>query len=159
MGAGGGGVVVVVGGGAVVVVETGGTVVVGDSDVEVDDAGTDDCSMGRLALAPWDGEHPSDEHARHHEQRDQERYDQRAAAEASKEMTAIGQLGAGHLALPFLCSTEQSGKPTNRSPRSPASDSAARLTRGVPWLCVPFSRRVCHFVGITNSECQRRKRP
>jgi hypothetical protein len=26
-------------------------------------------------------------------------------------------------------------------------DSAARLARGAPWLCVPFSRRVCLFVG------------
>ena len=30
-----------------------------------------------------------------------------------------------------------------------APSSATRLTQGVPWLCGPASRRVCHFVGAS----------
>lgn len=31
--------------------------------------------------------------------------------------------------------------------------SAARLTQGVPWLCVPLSREVCLFDCFRNGEC------
>jgi len=43
-----------------------------------------------------------------------------------------------------LVMPEQSGGPGIRR-LVVRIDSATRLTRGVPWLCVPFSRRVCPF--------------
>lgn len=41
---------------------------------------------------------------------------------------------------PHFRATEMTDQSARRRP-----DSTSRLTRGVPWFCVPFSRRVCLF--------------
>src|SRR5665213_1980047 len=49
--------------------------------------------------------------------------------------------------------SERHGRPSECTRQCP--DSVARLTHGVPWFCVPPSRRVCHLTSDSTRNSSR----
>src|ERR1019366_8848701 len=52
-----------------------------------------------------------------------------------------------HLTLSLDLLRRAAGRTPRTRTYHAATDSAARLTQGAPWLCAPSSQRVCLFVG------------
>ena len=67
----------------------------------------------------------------------------------SKQHRASSRISHFPRSLRAVRKPQREGNQCAMRSRQPLVDSATRLTRRVPWLCVPSSRRVCHLSSAT----------